>query len=226
MMIVDRLVSLIAPLHCLGCEEPGTLLCYGCAAENLQPIPPRCYRCHASTLQSQVCRKCRPSVALSHVWIVAEYQGIARDAIEVFKFERAGGAAQDLARRMSEAFPLLPADTVVCYVPTANSRRRTRGYDQAELLARCIASNRGLSLVRPLLRIGNSRQVGTARSDRRKQAKVAYEISKPALVQGRPVLLVDDVTTSGATLEAVARLLKRAGAKSVDGVVFAQAVSD
>jgi len=226
MMIVDRLVSLIAPLHCIGCEVPGALICYACASERLEPVSSRCYRCHAVTLQSQVCKKCRAVTSLGHVWVACEYQGLARDVIEIFKFERAGGAAPDLAKLMSDQLPLLPSDTVVCYVPTANSRRRMRGYDQAELLAIEIARCKDLQLVKPLIRQGKSRQVGTARLERRRQAETAYEVMNPDVIWGKRVLLVDDVTTSGATLEVIARLLKRAGAISVDAVVFAQAVSD
>jgi len=225
-MIVDRIVSLIAPLHCLGCEKPGTLICYACASERLEPVPSRCYRCHSTTLQSQVCRKCRTIVSLKHVWVACEYQGLARDVIEIFKFERAGGAAPDLAKLMHEQLPLLTADTVVCFVPTANSRRRMRGYDHAELLAKELAKRAKLELIRPLSRAGISRQVGAERLVRRKQAEAAYQVTNPDAVIGRKVLLVDDVTTSGATLEVIARLLRRAGATSVDAVVFAQAVGD
>jgi ComF family protein len=114
-------------------------------------------------------------------------------------------------------------NVVIVHVPTASSRVRRRGYDQARLLARAISKHTGLPH-RPLLtRMGQHHQVGARREQRVTQLASAFRVSNPKPVDGNHIILIDDVLTTGATLEAAARALKAAGAKRVDGLVFAQA---
>ena len=223
-MLLDKAISLVAPFRCTKCDRIGHLLCYECRETELDFVPSRCYRCHRATRQFAVCSSCRSSVSLRHVWVVASYKGAAKDLLEQFKFERAGGAAEDLAAPMAQLLPLLPTETLVCHIPTASSRVRVRGYDQAKLLAKEISKQTRLQFASLLLRETNSRQVGAGRKKRVEQAASAYALRADDLVKNKNILLVDDVTTSGATLEAAASLLRSAGAASVDAVVFAQAV--
>ncbi len=125
---------------------------------------------------------------------------------------------------MTKVLPLLPEGTVICRVPTAPTRIRIRGYDQADLLARHISKSTGLSKMDLINRTSNSRQLGSSRRGRFINAKKSYEVINPSKVSGKNILLVDDVTTSGATLETIAELLKQAGAKNIDAVVYSQAI--
>ncbi len=150
------------------------------------------------------------------------YEGAAKDLLHIYKFERAPVGTFPIARAMCEVLPYLPAHTLVIPVPTATSRIRERGYDHAALLARGIAKERGWMWDRAVTRLSQSRQVGANRQQRHAQLKDAFAVSKPALINGADVLVVDDVVTTGSTLEAVARALKQAGAKSINAVVFAQ----
>jgi ComF family protein len=118
---------------------------------------------------------------------------------------------------------LFDADTLFVPVPTATNRVRQRGYDQAELLCRALAAHTGLPYRLALARHGQSRQVGTSRSERLKHLENALRVTASPLVHGKHIVLIDDVLTTGATLEAAARVVKRAGAKRVDAIVFAQA---
>jgi ComF family protein len=114
-------------------------------------------------------------------------------------------------------------DVFITYVPTANARVRERGYDQAALIARELSRQVGSPCVPLLARVGGQRQLGQGRAARKKQMEGAFRVLKPALLQNKHVLLVDDVLTTGATCEAAARVLRQAGAKRVSAAVFAVA---
>jgi len=221
---MERLIAPLAPFYCLSCSKIGYVLCPDCQNDCLESPPSRCYRCHRATMQYQVCVKCRKSSLLKHVWVTAPYSGIAKEVVEAMKFERAGSASNDIARRMTELLPLLDSDTIVCHIPTAPKRIRVRGYDQARLIAKSIAKQRGYSFMPVLNRVSSTRQLGASREERFAQAKQAFELSKRYDINGKNVLIVDDVTTSGATIEAAAKILNKHGSNIVDAVVFAQAM--
>jgi ComF family protein len=156
------------------------------------------------------------------VWVANEYDGIPKELVRRLKFQNAQAAIKPIVRMMDEGLPYLSSDTIIVHIPTATSRRRQRGYDQAELVARKLAQIRNLSHVPLLARLGQSRQVGAKRAERKKQLGQAYRPLKDYVIKGAHILLIDDIVTTGATLEAAARVLKVAGAKQIDALVFAQ----
>lgn len=170
---------------------------------------------------SAVCKSCRPRSPLKHVWVRTQYEGTAKNLVYSLKFGRARAASSTIAQLMSESLPYLPADTVICPVPTANVRVRQRGYDQAALLAKSIAQHSG-SYTKLLARLGDTRQVGADRKTRKQQLEKAFRSLDPEKTRGAHIVLVDDIVTTGATLESAAKILKKAGAKSVNAIVFAQ----
>jgi ComF family protein len=123
---------------------------------------------------------------------------------------------------MSALLPYFEEDIVLTYVPTATSRRRERGYDQAEVITRRLARRNHLPYRRLLARLGQAHQVGSKRSDRIAHVRDAFRPVHEAKTKGAHIVLIDDVCTTGASLEAAARTLKRAGAKKVDAIVFSQ----
>ncbi len=222
MNIVDRCLETVAPHTCFVCGLEGALLCNSCSMEAFLPVPSRCYRCHVATTQSRVCANCYRVVSLSSVWVATRYAEHAKELIRRFKFERAKQAADIVARTIDQRLPILPDSVVVSHIPTANSRVRVRGYDQAELIARRLCRIRGWQFTSLLLRRGTGRQLGAKRSQRFMQLESAFTVRNQNLVTGAYVLLIDDVLTTGATVEAAARLLKDAGAKTIEAAVFAQ----
>lgn len=218
---LELIISLIAPHYCVGCNSENTLMCEPCQAVHTITPPSRCYLCHKATRQSQVCRGCRRKSSLSNVWVAAEYEKIPKKLIYKLKFERAKSAASTLASIMADILPDLATDTLVAHVPTANKRVRVRGYDQSKLIARALSQKRRWKYASLLERKGSSRQVGASRKVRISQMENAFS-AKEISARNKNVLLVDDITTTGATLEAAAKALKSKGAKSVQAVVFAQ----
>lgn len=148
------------------------------------------------------------------------YKDYVKALIKEFKFKGRRGAAQEIAKILKDLVP--KGDIVLVHIPTATQRIRERGYDHAKLLARALAAEAGLPHSSLLARTSQQRQLGAARSDRLKNISGAFRVTGD--VKGVHILLVDDVVTTGATLSEAARILRAAGAKHVDAVVFAQTI--
>lgn len=158
------------------------------------------------------------------MWISEIYEGIAEQLIERYKYGSHRPAAQVLACQMAEnlARQALSNDCLLVPVPTATARVRERGFDHTALLTRLIAKQTSLEYSFALRRLGQTRQVGAARRQRLRQSTNSYRLAKPDQIKRRHIILVDDVATTGATLQATAKLLRREGARRVDALVFAR----
>lgn len=159
------------------------------------------------------------------------YEGEVRQAIHLLKYRNRRALVTTLAALMVEHWQAnpLPADVLVA-VPLHPARQRERGYNQAELLARMLGDRIGLPVTTAgLRRVRHTRpQMSLNAPDRRKNVEGAFVC--PALkgdgdvsIRGRRVLVVDDVCTTGSTLEACSLALKTAGASSVWGFTLAHA---
>jgi ComF family protein len=139
-----------------------------------------------------------------------------RRRIAVLLGERAG-------RSLVVAGDLAGASAVVP-VPLSRRRRRERGFNQAELIAKVVAREARLPLETKVLRRTKDRppQAGLSRKDRIRNVRSIYRARLPLSLRGERLLLVDDVLTTGATAEAAARALLRAGAGSVDVLTLAR----
>jgi ComF family protein len=222
MLLLERAIAFLAPHECIVCSREGSLLCEACTFEEFIPVPSRCYRCLRVTKDYRVCMSCRRSVRLKHVWVAQDYQHYAKRLVRLFKYERVKAAALPIARQMADTLPYFSQDVIITHIPTATSRQRHRGYDQSELIARSIARLKGLEYARLLERSGQARQVGASRSQRLAQAQQMFRLETKRDIKGSSILVIDDILTTGASLEAAARVLKQAGAKDVSAAVFAQ----
>lgn len=222
MNLVERAISIVAPHYCLSCGEEGAIICGGCLYDAFPAVPERCYRCHAASPNARICPKCRSQSRLRHAWVATDYTGLAKQLLHQLKFERVSAAADIIATSLDARLPYLSNDVIIGHIPAATSRLRARGYDQAKLMARALGHRRNLHHSSLLGRLGQARQVGASRSQRLRQMHEVFWVRKPYVVKNRHILLVDDVLTTGGTLEAAAAALRRAGAKHVDAVVFAQ----
>jgi ComF family protein len=164
---------------------------------------------------------------LAGLRIVAHYEDPLRTAIHAFKYRGQRGLAQPLGKLLAaHASGLASRDAVIVPVPLHASRQRQRGYNQAALLAAVCASQLAIPVeMRGLRRTRATRpQVGLHAAARHENVAGAFTATPRGAraLAGKRVLLMDDVTTSGATLEAAARALHQAGAASVWGLALAQ----
>ena len=229
MSIFERTIGLLTPPECVGCGAEGTSLCIGCAESEILPFGERCWNCGRISPRARTCVHCRYGGAPRSVWVTTDYAGLAKTLLRAYKFGHRRAASRDISRLMAETLKqyngdddLSQADYLVVAVPTATGRVRERGFDHAQLLARQIVVERNLECYSGLSRLGQARQVGAKRSTRLTQQTQSYYVRNPDKIDGRNILLIDDVVTTGATLRAATKALRSAGARHVDGLVFAK----
>lgn len=219
MSLIENIISIIAPHTCLVCGTEGELVCNWCRPDACPLLPSRCYKCYKMTQNSQVCDKCRRTSPLKYVWVCTDYQGVAKQLVYKYKLEQARSAGQLIAEFMGQTLPYLE-NSLMVPIPTATTHIRSRGFDHSQLLAKNLSAKTRLPINAALSRLGQAKQVGNKRRQRKQQLKNTFWVR--SFVEGKQILLIDDVVTTGATLEEAARTLKKAGAKTVNAVVFAQ----
>ena len=222
MSIVDTAVGLLAPHQCIVCGVEGVVMCYDCLAAAGEPPPPRCVGCRKLTKNYQTCRSCKSWLKLEHVYVATVYDGVYRELEQAFKFDLKRSAAEPMAKMMSDMLPR-SNNSILCPVPTAPARIRMRGFDHANYLTKALSSQTCLTRESLLQRASNTRQLGSSRQKRIDQMGSIFTVKDGSMTHEN-VLLVDDVTTTGATLAACAQELRKAGVKHVSAVVFAQKI--
>ena len=175
---------------CAGCNQPGASLCNRC-------------RFSLASASSQVSE--------TGIMAALPFEGVARQVVHGLKYRNRRLVARQLARLMVRRIRLGRVD-VVTWAPTSGQRARSRGYDQAELLARAVAAELGVPCRRLLYRShGGTSQTGHSRAERLHGPSFRARSGRGPV----RVLLVDDVVTTGATLTAARDALLQAGVDSV-----------
>ncbi len=151
---------------------------------------------------------------------MGERSGELEALINGYKFERKKASYLVCASMLHSVLPELPLHTVVVPVPTIAKHIRQRGYDHTALVAKQLAQLRQLHYVPALIRVHNTVQFGATRKVRLAQAKQAFRVKQG--VANVPHLLVDDVSTTGATVQYAAKQLLDAGASDVWVAVVAR----
>jgi ComF family protein len=220
MRLIEHIFRLLAPDECISCAQESSLLCEPCGKSKLELIPARCYRCLRAMPNFQTCPACRHQSVLQHVWTRTAYNQTAKQLVHALKYKNAKDAACPIARELLKVLPPLPKRTVIVHVPTATSHVRQRGFDQSAVIARELAYHLKFPHIHVLGRLGQQRQVGSSRQTRRLHMQDAFRALSLGDIKGAHILLIDDVLTTGSTLEAAGRTLVQAGAASVAAATF------
>jgi ComF family protein len=216
--------DLLFPPACQVCRQPGEFpLCQQCRANFRLIVPPVCQKCgrplqgsHDLVLTCPLCRRRRLRFARARA--VAIYEGALREAILALKFGRCRPLASPLGLMMARcaaADPILASVRLIVPVPMHEQRRRERGFNQAELLAGEVGRFLGRHVLPGAIRrkFPTDAQSTLQLEKRWENVRDAFEAS--ASLPREPVLLVDDVISTGYTASACACQLERAGAERV-----------
>jgi ComF family protein len=230
-------LDLLFPRHCCSCgaglsamEENG--LCWDCRAASLPVVPPWCACCGAVVAgrvdHEFFCMRCaEDQPGYDQARSLFRYEGGVRDAIHALKYRRNFSVVPDLARLIAAGlltyFPELPEDAVFSAVPLHPRKERHRGFNQGRELLR------GLRAIRPGTRIweglrrtrDTETQTHLSATARRDNVRGAFAIHTTKTLPST-VLLVDDVMTTGATLDACARVLRKGGVSHIYALTLAR----
>jgi competence protein ComFC len=226
--LLERLLGTLFPSRCLGCGLRGTSLCPDCFAAVPWLTSDVCPICCAPTRLARICHRCRQTPpVLDGSRAACLFEGVARRAIHDLKYRGVRSRATLLGDLAAETLDRRPLEIdLLVPVPLAPSRRRQRGFNQSELIARRL----GERIDRPIAAdvLARTRetppQIRRTAAERLENVADAFVCSAPGSIAGRRVALMDDVMTTGATLNACAEALKVAGAARVYAIVVAREV--
>ena len=229
------LLDALFPRRCFGCSRYGSWCCAVCLAALTYPRQLHCPACEAVTPLGEFCAECAGEHSLNGVWSAQPYGNpLVRNLIKALKF---GGVIEvtpyltNLMLGLLRAFNLPPAwhgkpreQWCLTPVPLTPKRHRRRNFNQAARLAQAVAEATGLSCQSTLARTHGAKAQSELNRDADRFANVhgAFAVLPNANIAGQIFILVDDVYTSGATMEACARALKQAGADEVWGLTAAK----
>ncbi|MEA3449788.1 MAG: ComF family protein [Patescibacteria group bacterium] len=241
------LLDLLFPLECLGCGKSNEWLCQDCFRS--LPINNRqfCPACFKKNKNSNYCEKCAPNYFLDGVWVASDYNNkIVSDLIKKYKYHFIKDLNTVLGRlliiyftQLSNSYnlnlnslkeqlkiplPILwPDNTIVMSVPLHKRRYRWRGFNQAELIAADFCDYFKFNLKSNSL-IRTKYTSSQAKLNQKKRLKniLGVFLYKGDNLLKRPIILIDDVVTTGSTLNECAKVLKQNGASEVWGLVLAQ----
>lgn len=216
------------PRLCVGCGRIGSYVCDRCERRRSFLSGPLCPRCGQPQASGLLCPSCvRRRSDISAIRSVFRFEGVIRRAVIELKYHNLRAIAPTLSAWMADR--LIDEDftpDLIVPVPLHPSRLRLRGYNQAALLARELGRLEGVEAAEDLLtrvRAGDS-QVQTHDAEARRQNVAGAFTCTDTTVSGKRILVVDDVCTTGATLEACASALRDAGAAEVWGLTVAREV--
>jgi ComF family protein len=228
--LLQQGLDLLFPQRCAVCARSGHALCSACKASIRLLAPPYCQLCNRQLSSLGVCQPCqRWPLQLNGLRAVGTYEGALRTCIHALKYNGQTRLAEPLGDLLASKYNAsgLQADVIIP-VPLHAERLQQRGYNQSKLLAQHCSQQIGIPIREDILlrRRATSAQVGLAARERLQNVAGAF-VCSPAFTGLLPhrVLLIDDVCTTGATLEACSGALFAAGIQEVWALVLARSLT-
>ena len=223
--IWEQFTNLLFPPRCGGCGTAGRLWCETCRATIMPVEPPWCEKCGEPNTPARLCSKCRAQpLQIEQIRSVALFVGPLRQGIHRFKYEKLSSLADPFGAMLTDYWRAnqLTADWLIP-VPLHPSRERDRGYNQSNLLAQRLAAQVGVPVISKGLRRTRvtAVQMELNAAQRKENVSGAFACDDQR-VRGARVIVIDDVCTTGATLEACAVAVLKTGAASVMGLTLAR----
>lgn len=214
--IKEELLDILLPKKCVGCGREGQYICKDCEIF-LSEVEPMLGNPISQISGSQ-------EIGFHGIISVWEYEGLIEKAIWKIKFDGCYDIINELMEKAFEKIELnLPLDTCITYVPMYGKREWRRNFNQAELIARKVGEKTGRPVVKFLEKIKNNRtQVGLNPKERLENVCDVFVAVPMTGAEPPSVLLVDDVYTTGATMNECVKTLRRAGIKNIYGFTLAR----
>jgi len=229
------IIDLIFPVFCLGCQKEGIVFCNDCLNKlevNTKPFCPVCkFRLGNEKPQpDDLHRNCRNKTNLKKLITATSYSNpIIRKLIDTYKYQFVKELDQPLSQLILKSinFPHVghagKQEFIITAIPLHKKRWQWRGFNQSELLARKIGQQLNIEFGDILKRVKKTApQVQLNFEERKTNIEKAFAIKEGIDLNKKIVFLVDDVYTSGATMNECADILKKAGAKEIWGIVIAK----
>lgn len=224
---INFFLDILFPRFCAGCKKEGLFLCESCRL-GISPGTSACFVCEKRSPEGLICEPCRPKTKIRRFVAPFTYANpVIRELIHLLKYSGAKEVADDLGGWVARAVRLyaiqVPEDALLVPIPLHVNRLRARGFNQAEVIARAMGKQLNISVDTSLLARTAHRKPQTGMKKREERVSNAAGIYKVAgNVPAKTLILIDDVSTTGATLEEAATALKQAGAKQVWAFVVAR----
>lgn len=232
--MLNTFLNILFPETCPLCSNPSldhrtAPICPECW-QSIEPYTgPKCLRCGKPLVSeaATTCGEClKDEPAFESAACYGLYEGALRKAINLLKYHN----VKRLSRPLSDILLQMKVPDVdaVLPVPLYETRLRKREFNQSALIAKYMAEGLGSKLILDsLVKIRDTKaQVGLNSKERRKNMRNAFGIKNRELIEGKQILLIDDVATTGATIRECSRVLKKAGAGSVHVITLAHGVMD
>jgi ComF family protein len=226
--LIELAVDSFFPRRCVGCGKGGGFLCPECLGKLPKLVPPLCPHCGRPQASGIVCPSCRQrQTKIDGIRSPFRFDEVIRKAIHELKYRNLKAISPCLAELLADYLKAnpLPGEALVC-VPLHPRRLRERGYNQSSLLARELGRRIGLPVIEDcLIRVKQAQpQVRAVDVEERRRNVADAFVCRDEKVSGKQIILIDDVCTSGATLESCAAALKNKGATSVWGLTLAREI--
>jgi ComF family protein len=226
--LIELAVDSFFPRRCVGCGKIGVFLCPECLGKLPRLLPPLCPSCGKPQASGIVCPDCRRrQTEIDGIRSPFKFEEIIRKAIHQLKYRNLKAISPCLAELLADYLRSnpLPGEALIP-VPLHPRRLRERGYNQSSLLARHLGGSIDLPVIEGYLtRVKQAQpQVKAVNVEERRRNVTGAFVCRDERVSGKQVILVDDVCTSGATLESCAIALKSKGAKCVWGLTLAREI--
>jgi competence protein ComFC len=235
-------LDFLFPKYCVNCKKIGSYLCPNCFSYLSFDVNDICLVCKRQSFNGFTHPRCLSKYSIDGAFSALNYKGVAKKLVYKFKYKP---HLTDLKTVLSDLFyealiqkegfnAILDYQPILVPIPLHQSKLKSRGYNQAEILAESLAQNLNLPSTLSSGQKGKTQnllertrdtrsQVGLKQEERQENMKNAFRISNNQFpISNNQFLLVDDVLTTGSTLLEAAKVLKKAGAKKVWGITLAR----
>lgn len=226
---IRGILEIVYPPLCLSCGRISQeIICDVCENSLVLFKAPLCDKCGKPTAQSvPACRECSSKkYYISKLRALGLYDGNLKQLVKLLKYSNSFKIARYFATKIIGSYHeelLSDKSAVVTFVPSRRSRQAARGYNQSELIARAVSESTLLPLVETLAKVKRTKeQSGLSKAERIKNMENAFRCAANKKIYSQKVILIDDVFTSGTTMNEAAKVLTKSGAREVLGIVAAR----